>query len=261
MSSANFAVTDQIWWPRLALVSAVVEIHLPMADSLADRYFGLEDALTVALESSDLGYVDGNDIGQGEFTIFLIGPDGSALLRAVRPLLSLDLIHAGAHAVIRREDDDEQVEERILLADPAVKQGDDAKEWQAIGFGAIVGGKTAQTEAFFVPLQRIWKTLPNGAPSTASAAQLVVIWHLAGDISSDLDEEVSVKIESRRERMLGAGVPVPERPRTTAESQVLIRDSLGKVLELSRALIARKRLDWDLTDIETAIMGLDLDRF
>jgi hypothetical protein len=79
------------WRPRLAFVSAVVEIHLPMAESPADRYFELEDELTVALESADRGYVDGSDVGQGEFTIFLGGLDEHALLDSVRQLLPIDL--------------------------------------------------------------------------------------------------------------------------------------------------------------------------
>jgi hypothetical protein len=231
-----------------------------MATTEADRYFALEDELTVALESGDVGFVDGNDAGQGEFTIFLVGPDGQALLDSVRKLLPVDLIHDGAHAVVRRQHDDEVVEERIPLTDHADREGDDANIWKPVGFGAVIGGHTRDTQAFLTPLQRIWKALAHGSPSTATAAQLVVIWHLAGDLSSDIGEGVTVNIENRRDRMLGASVPVPERPRTIAECQALIRDALAKVLELSRSLVARKRLDWDLTDIEKAINGLDLDQ-
>jgi hypothetical protein len=107
-------------------VSAVVEIHLPMAESPADRYFELEDELTVALESADRGYVDGSYVGQGEFTIFLGGLDGHALLDSVRQLIPIDLIHLGAHAVIRRPDDDELVEERILMTGPTAQAGGEA---------------------------------------------------------------------------------------------------------------------------------------
>ena len=94
-----------------------------MAGSPADRYFDLEDELTVALESAERGYVDGSDVGQGEFTIFLGAHDGHALLDSVRQLLPTDLIHMGAHALIRRQDDDELVDERILLAGDEAHHG------------------------------------------------------------------------------------------------------------------------------------------
>ena len=241
-------------------MDTVVEIHLPMADTPSDRYFALEEELTTALESTDVGHVDGNDVGQGEFTIFAIGPDGAALLHSVRTMLPADLLHQGAHAVIRRQDEDELVEERFSLAESDPHEGDEVKQWKPLSFGATVGGKTKDTEAFFAPMQRLWKTLPDTPPSSESGAQLVVIWQLAGAISSDIGERVIVKIASRRERMLGADVPVPHRPRTTTESQSLIRESLREALELSRALLTRKRLDWDLTDIENVINDLDFDR-
>jgi hypothetical protein len=40
-----------------------VEIHLPIGGSAADQYFALEDAVTAAVDSSNLGHVDGNDLG------------------------------------------------------------------------------------------------------------------------------------------------------------------------------------------------------
>jgi hypothetical protein len=56
--------------------------------------------------------------------------------------------------------------------------------------------------------------------------------------------------------MLGANVPIRNYPPTATECQAQIRASLGRVLEMCRSLITRKRLDWDLTDVEHVINGI-----
>jgi hypothetical protein len=236
-----------------------VEIHLPMGESAADRYFALEETVTAALESGRLGFVDGNDVGRGEFTIFLSGPDGRALLSAVRPLLPADLLHAGAHAVIRHEKDEEVTEERVRLTEPDGRAPEQTKQWQALSFGAIKGGNSADVEVFWVPFRRVWQSLPTSSPSSATAAQLIVIWQVGGEIWDKVDKKASVKVESRLDRIVGATVPVPHRPRTVTECHALIRESLASVLEMCQALIARKRLDWDLADVERTITGIGLD--
>jgi hypothetical protein len=238
-------------------MEAVVEIHLPMGESAADEYFALEDTVTAALDASNLGYVDGNDIGQGEFTLFLIGPDGRALLEAVRPLLSADLVHSGAHAVIRNEKNDEVTEERVALSEVDKSEVEQTKPWQPVSFGAIKGGDSEAVLAFWVPFRRVWQALPKALPSTPTAARLIVIWQVAGEVWDKVDEEVGVNIESRRERLLGATVPIRYRTRTLPECQALIRESLASVLTMGRALISRKRLDWDLADVEGAINGIE----
>lgn len=228
-----------------------------MGESPAEHYFALEDAVTAAVESGRLGYVDGNDVGQGEFTIFLIGPDGRALLRAVRPLLPADLVHPGAHAVIRNEKGEEITEERVPLAEADGPAAEQTKPWKPLSFGAIKGGDSADVQTFWVPFQRVWQALPTTPPSTAKAAQLIVIWHVAGEIWDKTDEKVSVNVASRRDRILGATVPIPQRPRTWAESHALIRESLARVLEMCQSLIARKRLDWDMADVERTVKGVE----
>lgn len=228
-----------------------------MGESPAEDYFTLEDTVTAAVESGTLGFVDGNDIGQGEFTIFLIGPNGRALLRAVRPLLPAGLIHPGAHAVIRAEKDDEVAQKRIALTRADRRQPKPPTPWKPLGFVAIKGGDSAEVEAFWVPLWRLSDALPISSPSTATAARLIVMWHVAGEVWDRVDDEVSVKVESRRERILGGTVPVQRRPWTLTEVHAFIRESLARVLEMSRALVARKRLDWDLADIERTINDID----
>jgi hypothetical protein len=107
----------------------------------------------------------------------LIGPDGRPLLEVVRPLLSADLVHPAAHAVIRNEENDEVTEERVPLSDGEKSEVEQAKPWQPLGFGAIKGGNSADVEAFWVPFRRVWQALPEASPSTPTAAQLIVIWH------------------------------------------------------------------------------------
>jgi hypothetical protein len=236
-------------------VDEVVEIHLPMSQKEAPSYFALEEAVTEAIESSDLGYVDGNDVGQGEFTIFLTGADGRKLLDAVRPLLAEGLLNPGAHAVIRRQSNDEVTEDKVILVpsnrDEPLAAKERQKEWSAVGFGAIQGGD--EGDAFWQALRMIWVALPTSQPSKPNAAQLVVVWQVAGRWWSKVDERIKVNIENRDKRMVGATVPVRAYPPAVDECQRQIRESLAEVLEMCRSLIGRKRLDWDITDVEQVI--------
>jgi hypothetical protein len=233
----------------------VVEIHLPMSHEPADSYFACEEAVTQALESGELGYVDGNDIGQGEFTLFLMGPNGRALLDTVRPLLPTGLLHPGAHAVIRRDNNDEVTEEKVVLAESDRPEPEAADHWAPVSFGAIDSGDSPESDIFRQTLNTIWKSLPTTEPSGPSEVQLVVVWQLPGRVWSEVDE-MKVKVEDRAHRMLGTRVPVRKYPNTANECRTQIRESLGRVLEACRSIIKKKRLDWDLTDVEQVINGI-----
>jgi hypothetical protein len=74
-----------------------------MGESSFDDFVQVEENITKALEPLDLGLVDGNDVGQGEFTIFLFGPDARALLDHVEQILPPYLLLPGARAVLRRD--------------------------------------------------------------------------------------------------------------------------------------------------------------
>jgi len=173
----------------------------------------------------------------------------------VRPLLPTTRLHPGAYAVIRRQTDDEMLEEKVVLVPSVGHEEEEAKGWAAVGFGAIRGGDSPASQIFWEVFHKIWLALPTTQPSKANAAQVVVIWQLAGGIWSEVDDDMKIKIENRSKRMLGASVPIRNSPPTATECQAQLRASLSRVLEMCRSMINRRRLDWDLTDV-SALYGV-----
>jgi hypothetical protein len=51
------------------------------------RLHALEDQLIVAIKESGAGEYDGNEIGEGVFTIYTYGPSAERLFAVVRPIL------------------------------------------------------------------------------------------------------------------------------------------------------------------------------
>lgn len=70
------------------------------ADELK-RLYALEDQLTVTIKESGAGEYDGNEIGEGVFTIFIYGPSAERLLSVVRPILKAFHAPAGSHLIQR----------------------------------------------------------------------------------------------------------------------------------------------------------------
>lgn len=56
-------------------------------DEELDGLFALENELSSVVEQQGVGEYDGNDIGQGEFTIYLYGADADKLFLAIQPVL------------------------------------------------------------------------------------------------------------------------------------------------------------------------------
>ena len=65
-----------------------VKLVFPFSGSSLDPAFELEDALTEAIESANAGEFDGNDVGQGECTLYMYGPDADALFTAIKPVIA-----------------------------------------------------------------------------------------------------------------------------------------------------------------------------
>ncbi len=66
--------------------------------------FGLdliEDPLDEALDGSDAGELDGNEIGPEGAVIYLYGPDADRLYAAIEPVLRAAPVPAGSYAVRR----------------------------------------------------------------------------------------------------------------------------------------------------------------
>lgn len=69
-------------------IDASIEISLPVPDRAAlDGAFQLERSLQDALEGSGIGFVDGNEVGDGAFVIFIHGRSLPRLRRVVKSVL------------------------------------------------------------------------------------------------------------------------------------------------------------------------------
>jgi hypothetical protein len=66
--------------------------------------YALEDQLEQALISGTVGEYDGNEVGQGEFVLYMYGQDANALFAAVEPFLKACPAAAGGYAIKRYGD-------------------------------------------------------------------------------------------------------------------------------------------------------------
>jgi hypothetical protein len=80
-----------------------VLIRFEMAGS-PDEFWELNNRLFELLDSSDVGDFDGNEIGQGEATLFAYGQNSERLFRAMEPVLRSYPICRDAQVVFRRGD-------------------------------------------------------------------------------------------------------------------------------------------------------------
>ena len=69
-----------------------------------DRVAKLEDTLDGIVERAGVGLLDGNEIGGGEYSIFLIGPDATALWSAIEDTVRHADATRGAKVILRHGD-------------------------------------------------------------------------------------------------------------------------------------------------------------
>ncbi len=62
---------------------------------------GLGDAIAEAVAEADVGEFDGHDVGEGQYTFFLYGPDADELFEVIEPLLAQQFWPAEVFAVKR----------------------------------------------------------------------------------------------------------------------------------------------------------------
>jgi hypothetical protein len=67
----------------------LVRLHIPVRGEMGDeeefdRWVALEDVLDEAARTEGVGELDGNEVGGGEFTIWLYGPNASALAEVIK---------------------------------------------------------------------------------------------------------------------------------------------------------------------------------
>jgi hypothetical protein len=65
------------------------------------RFQALEDKLASAVEKARIGEFDGNEIGQGIWTIYLYGPNAEQLSKLALPILNNFHPHSGSYIVKR----------------------------------------------------------------------------------------------------------------------------------------------------------------
>jgi hypothetical protein len=241
------------------LTDEQLAIHLPLpseAAAIVDRCLQVEEAVTELLASKAFGSCDGHDLGGDEFTLFIYTPDSLATLDAIRQLLPDDLLGTGAHAVIRRFADDEETTQRVELSEGPSSAAQVSLEPRApLGFGVISGGTTTTNEVFHERIRAVRRRLPGPRQARSSQASLVVIWSMGGRFGPPSTARERVSIENRAQRLLGVTVPVPDEERTTGECDEVIATSLRAVATSCRELLARKKLDWDMRDVEEAIVA------
>ncbi len=78
-----------------------VKVIFPFAEGDLTPLFSLEDELERAIFKHKVGEYDGNEVGEGEATLYLYGPDAEALFQAVLPILSTSKIVKGGYALKR----------------------------------------------------------------------------------------------------------------------------------------------------------------
>ena len=83
-----------------------------------------------------------------------------------------------------------------------------------------------------------------------------MIWYVGGDISSPDQQRERVKIEIRSEQVLGSTVEIPREVAASANPAKLVAEALARVLEASEALVKRRKLGWNTSEIRTAVEAL-----
>ena len=72
------------------------------ADPLPEEFWTLQDRLYEAMDESNVGEFDGNEIGEGTARLFFYGPDAGRLFQAVEPILKEYPMCRNAHVVLRQ---------------------------------------------------------------------------------------------------------------------------------------------------------------
>lgn len=90
------AVQDQGLWLHFKLSNSAFGTN-----EERDRFHALEDVVSIALFESGVGEYDGNEIGSGEFSMFMLGSSADRMLAVALRALSDFPIPAGSFAIKR----------------------------------------------------------------------------------------------------------------------------------------------------------------
>lgn len=100
----------------------LVRVHIPILSDMPtteefDRYVELEDILGEAAEAAEVGELDGNEVGGGEYTIWLYGQSAGPLAAVVKAELAKHSLPTGSFLFVRHGGVEDKMarEERINL--------------------------------------------------------------------------------------------------------------------------------------------------
>lgn len=100
----------------------LVRVHIPIQSDMPtteefDRYVDLEDILGDAAVATGVGELDGNEVGGGEYTIWLYGKSAAPLAEVVKAELAKHSLPTGSFLFVRHGgvEDETAREERIHL--------------------------------------------------------------------------------------------------------------------------------------------------
>src|SRR5262245_28901929 len=77
-----------------------VLIYIPLRDSDITKLQSLEEKLRIAIEKAHVGEVDGNEIGDGLYTIYTYGPDAQKIFKVAEPILKEFRPPSGSYALV-----------------------------------------------------------------------------------------------------------------------------------------------------------------
>lgn len=91
------------------LAERQIEIHLPVAVP-SEAYWRAEAAITAVLGELQTGTVDGNEVGMGEYVIFVETADAHEALDSIVRILRTIGLGSGAYAVVNGTENRETVD-------------------------------------------------------------------------------------------------------------------------------------------------------
>jgi len=91
----------------------LVRLHMPTSDESRERLSEIENQLAIHFEENPIGEYDGNEIGEGQFTVWLYGADADQLAKEVQKVLGPLSVPTGSFLFLRHgsvEDENAQVQ-------------------------------------------------------------------------------------------------------------------------------------------------------
>jgi hypothetical protein len=96
------------------IIKIPLRLEMANADDHNKRLYDLEDRLNAAVKESGAGEYDGNEIGEGFFTVFIYGPSAERLFLVVLPILKEFRPPTGSY-LIKRYGKPGSKEDRVAL--------------------------------------------------------------------------------------------------------------------------------------------------